>query len=92
MLDSLVLALIRRKEIGLEDFTRSKDGTWPVLLSRAGRKRFVESFEERLAVLFTPEEGGERMTYWQFLAHQAGQVRQLVRGEVTLYRPLRIRA
>jgi group II intron reverse transcriptase/maturase/CRISPR-associated endonuclease Cas1 len=91
VVDSLVLALVRRREIGPEDFTRTKDGTWPVLLSREGRKRFVERFEERFSVLFTPEEGGERMTYWQFLAQQAGQLRRLVRGELTLYRPLRIR-
>lgn len=90
LVDSLVVALVRRREIQPGDFARPRMGGLGVLLTREARKRFVERFEERLSVLFTPEPGADRITYWQLLARQAGQVRRLARGELSLYRALRI--
>jgi hypothetical protein len=48
--------------------------------------------EERLHTAFTPPEGGEPVTYREYLSRQTLQLRRLVTGETSRYLPLRLQA
>lgn len=100
--EALAWSLVARRRVRPEDFTASPDGRYPCWMTQDFRRRFLGYFEDRLHTAFTPpglegsEEGsaeeGELTTYRAFLYHQARQIARLVRGEVGIYRPLRLSA
>ncbi len=83
---------LSRGRVKPEEFTLPAAGPGPCWMSRDLRDRFVGDLERRLNGEFTPPGSEEATTYRLFLAEQARQVAQLVRGERTLYQPLRLRA
>ncbi len=83
---------VSRGRVKPEEFTLPAAGPGPCWMSRDLRDRFVGDVERRLNGEFTPPGTEEATTYRLFLAEQARQVAQLVRGERTLYQPLRLRA
>jgi CRISPR-associated protein Cas1 len=90
--DALVWSLVSRRRMSPDDFEPSPDVRWPCLLTREARRGFLEAFEERLHTAFTPPEGGEPVTYREYLSRQALQLRRLVTGETSRYLPLRLQA
>lgn len=86
--DSLVLALVHRREVQVSDFAPSPDGRWPCLMTHELRRRFVAAFEQRLvANLTTPS--GATLSYRAWMDAQARAVRALVRDGGPPYRAWR---
>lgn len=92
LVEALVWSLISRSRVRPEDFEPSPDRRWPCLLTRDARRRFLEAFEDRLHTEFTPPDGGDPLTYREYLSHQALQLRRLITGELPRYLPLRLHA
>lgn len=90
LVDSQVWAMINRREVKPADFYASEDGRYPSLMSIELRRKFIANFERRLATEFTPP-GGEAVSYREHLEAQARQIKSVVSGVVTTYRPLRTR-
>ncbi|RMH21896.1 MAG: CRISPR-associated endonuclease Cas1 [Acidobacteria bacterium] len=89
LVDALVWSLIRRRQVSPDDFVERAGGA--VWMTPDMRRRFIHAFEARMSTAFTPR-GGDKITYRAFLAQQAAQVRELVRGRVARYQPLRLHA
>jgi CRISPR-associated protein Cas1 len=83
---------LSRSRVKPEDFTLPAAGSGSCWMSHELRNRYLADLERRLNGGFTPEGYDEPTTYRLFLADQARQVAQLVRGERSLYRPLRLHA
>ncbi|MCA1591491.1 MAG: CRISPR-associated endonuclease Cas1 [Acidobacteria bacterium] len=90
LVDAQVWAMINRREVKPEDFYATEDGRFPCLLKPEPRKKFIAAFEKRLSSEFTAP-GGALMSYRAFMAAQAVQLRDLFKGRVARYRPLRTR-
>jgi len=90
LVDSLVLRLIRKKEILPDNFVipANRSGCF---LEEAARKKYIVAFEERLQDTFTPAGFRERVSYRMFFEYQAQQIRRLIRGKIKQYQPLKIR-
>jgi len=89
LVDSLVWALISRRQVKPSDFLAGREGS-TILLERSFRRRFIDGFQRRLLDAFTPEGESEPLSYLDFIARQARQVRALVTGSADRYRPLRV--
>ena len=87
--DSVVLRLIRKGEIRVEDFNHTPDGKSCLMLGPA-RKKFIRTFEERLKTSFRLPGATESSTYRHLLEQQARQIRALIRGRVDQYSPIRV--
>ena len=90
LVDAQVWAMIHRREVKPTDFYASEDGRYPCLMKQDLRRKFINTFEKRLASEFTSADG-EVMTYRTSMEAQVKHLEELVRGRVTRYRPLRTR-
>jgi CRISPR-associated protein Cas1 len=90
LVDAQVWAMINRREVKPEDFYATEDGRYPCLMKPELRKKFIAAFEKRLSCEFTTADGVS-LTYRAFMAEQAGQLRELFKGHLTRYRPMRSR-
>jgi len=88
LVEALVWTLIHRRQLTPQDFGPSPDGRFPALLSPDGRRTFLHAFERRMVTEFTPEGEDKPSSYRTFLARQARQIRDLVRGARPFYEPL----
>lgn len=86
--DSVVIALINRGEIDMNDFIRSARGC---SLNDKGRKRFWEAWFRRLDTEVTHPEFGYKMSYRRMFEVQARQLWRFVRAEVPDYHPFTTR-
>ena len=77
LVDGLVWSLVRRREIGPDDFERSGKGCW---LLPEPRRRFIEAFEERMETAFTPAGQERAVTYREAIGVQAVRLRDYVLG------------
>lgn len=80
--DSVVISLINRGELGLEDFVRSTNGTF---LKDSGRRAFWEAYFRRLDTEVSHPEFGYKMTYRRMLEVQGRQLWRHLRGEAAGY-------
>ncbi len=72
VVDSVVLRCINSELITPANFTEQpEEPDRPVLLDEAGRNRFIQEFEARLAVTFTHPAVGEKVTYRRCFELQA---------------------
>lgn len=92
LVDAEVWDQLSRGRAKPEEFTVPASGSGPCWMSHDLRDRYVGDLERRLNNEFTPPGREETSTYRLFLAEQARQIAQLVRGERTLYQPLRLHA
>jgi CRISPR-associated protein Cas1 len=92
LIEAEVWDQLSRGRVKPEDFTLPTSGSGPCWITHDLRHRFVADVEGRLNSDFTPPGREEPTTYRQFIAEQARQVAQLVRGERSLYQPLRLHA
>jgi CRISPR-associated protein Cas1 len=89
LVDGLVWGMVKRGAVQPEGFSFSTEDRFPCLMRDETRRKFITGVEQRLAVYFSPEPG-RSMTYREFMAAQARQVRDVVAGRQAIYRPLRL--
>jgi group II intron reverse transcriptase/maturase/CRISPR-associated endonuclease Cas1 len=77
VVDGVVWSLVRRREIGPDDFERSSGGCW---LLPEPRRRFIEAFEGRMETDFTPHGEDRALTYREAIGVQAVRLRDYVLG------------
>jgi CRISPR-associated protein Cas1 len=92
LVDSLVWAVVQRRELKPSDFGPSEDGRYPCLLSPAARRKFIARFEVRLLTEFKPRGDDSIVTYREFVWRQATAMRDFIAGRAAGYEPLRIHA
>jgi CRISPR-associated protein Cas1 len=80
--DSVVISLINRGELGVDDFVRSANGTF---LKDAGRRAFWEAYFRRMDSEVSHPEFGYKMSYRRMLEVQARQLWRYLRGEAAGY-------
>ncbi len=80
--DSVVISLINRGELGVDDFVRSANGTF---LKDAGRRAFWEGYFRRMDAEVSHPEFGYKMSYRRMLEVQARQLWRYLRGEAAGY-------
>lgn len=80
--DSVVISLINRGELGLDDFVRSANGTF---LKDSGRRAFWEGYFRRMDTEVSHPEFGYKMSYRRMLEVQGRQIWRYLRGEAAGY-------
>lgn len=80
--DSVVISLINRGELSLDDFVRSANGTF---LKEAGRRAFWEAYFRRMDAEVSHPEFGYKMSYRRMLEVQSRQLWRYLRGEAAGY-------
>lgn len=80
--DSVVISLINRGELGVEDFMRSANGTF---LKDSGRRAFWEGYFRRIDTQVSHPEFGYKMSYRRMLEVQGRQLWRYLRGEAAGY-------
>ena len=88
VVDSVVVTVINNRIIQAEHFAEQLGA---YRLSDAGRRRFLEAFEERLATSIEHPIFGYKATYRRCLELQARLVAKLVMGEIDQYAPFKVR-
>ncbi|MEW6364125.1 MAG: CRISPR-associated endonuclease Cas1 [Acidobacteriota bacterium] len=91
LVDSLVWAMLSRREAKPADFVMEGGDRGRCLMSDELRREFIRRAEERLLTTFRPAGEQETIGYRAFMDRQAAQVRDLVTVRRTTYSPLRIR-
>jgi CRISPR-associated protein Cas1 len=82
IVDSVVLSVVNMGELGAEDFVTAVTGT---ALTPAGRRRFIEAFERRLAQEVTHPLFGYRLSMRRLLVVQARLLSRFLLGELPSY-------
>ena len=90
VVDSVVLRCLNSELITPANFSTQDDAERPVLLDEAGRNRFIQEFEARLAVTFTHPVRLEQTTYRRCFELQAREMAQAIQSD-GLYRPFVVR-
>ncbi len=85
--DSLVLRLIRRKQLNLNHFER-KNGSFR--LNKDGSKMFFGEFEAKMASQ-RKTESGDAVSFGEIMKRQVYQLARVVRGTEKVYKPYRLR-
>ena len=81
--DSLVLRLIRRKQLKITDFTREKG---EIRLSAAAQKVFFAEFEAKMnSKRQTDLQGGQNLSYTNIIKYQAYHFARVINGEEDSY-------
>jgi CRISPR-associated protein Cas1 len=80
--DSVVISLINRGELGVEDFVRSANGTF---MKDGGRRAFWEGYFRRMDMEVSHPEFGYKMSYRRMLEVQGRQLWRYLRGEAAGY-------
>lgn len=86
--DSVVVRAINNGEVGAGDFIQSATAT---ALTTAGRRRFVATYERRMADQLRHPVYGYTVSYRRCLELQARMLSSVLIGELPLYRPLTTR-
>ena len=90
VVDSIVLRVCNERLITSQQFTEQDDPQRPILLDDAGRRRFMQEWEARMALGFTHPLTKEKTTYRRCFDLQVREMaRAIQRGEV--YRPFVVR-
>lgn len=90
VVDSVVLRCLNSELITPDNFSRQEDPERPVLLDEAGRSRFIQEFEGRLALTFTHPARQEKVTYNRCFELQARAIAQAIQTD-GLYQPFVVR-
>jgi CRISPR-associated protein Cas1 len=94
LVDALVLRICNDGRLTPDDFTPGASER-PIVLSDAGKRRFLEAFEERMRTEATHPEGADsgpgRVSYLRCLELQARRLARVVRGQAERYIPFTAR-
>jgi CRISP-associated protein Cas1 len=88
IVDSVVLRLVNTRAIQHSDFAAEGTG---VRLTTAGRRTFLEAFEQRMTTEITHPIFDYKATYRRCLELQARILARRVQGEIAAYIPFRVR-
>jgi len=91
IVDSLVIYLIHKNMVRLDDFFFPEQGAYPCLMKKEFRKKFIGQMEKKLLISFKSGQENFSMTYRQFFYHQAESIKKIVFNPEIRYEPLRIR-
>lgn len=69
----------------------SVDGKLPVRLTPEAFKRVITMFENKMNSEITHPETGTKMSWQEAMVYQARQLRRIIEGEVSVYRPILLR-
>jgi len=93
LVDAVVVRVLNWKTIKPEDFSREPlpdeepEEAQPVKLTRAGLRKFVKQFEERLKEEALYPQRGKRFRYGDILREQVYSLARVLRGERSVYQP-----
>jgi CRISPR-associated protein Cas1 len=90
IVDSVVLRCINSELITPDNFSTQADPNRPLLLDDAGRNRFIQEFEARLALTFTHPALEEKVTYRRCFELQARDMARAIQAD-GLYIPFTVR-
>ena len=91
IVDAMVLELLHKRKITLDDFAWHKQGKRPVELREAAVQTLIEQYEQRmLREVFHPT-AQQRTTYRRCVELQVRQIAQVVLGKRKVYQPLIVR-
>jgi CRISPR-associated protein Cas1 len=82
IVDSAVLSAINTRMVTADDFLSAGES---VALTPRGRKRFLQSYEQRMDALVTHPIFGYRVSYRRVLEIQARLLARVVGGELSVY-------
>ncbi|RME97325.1 MAG: CRISPR-associated endonuclease Cas1 [Chloroflexi bacterium] len=88
--DSVVLRCINSGLITPDNFSPQPNPERPLLLDDAGRNRFIQEFEARLAVTFTHPALNQKVTYRRCFELQARDMARAIQAD-GLYQPFTVR-
>ncbi|MCL6596474.1 MAG: CRISPR-associated endonuclease Cas1 [Firmicutes bacterium] len=88
VVDSVMLSLFNRRILEERDFVHSSRG---VAIRDAARRKVLEEYERRMDTLFEHPIFGYSVSYRRSLEIDARLLSRFVQGELTEYRPLRVR-
>lgn len=91
IIDSLVLYIVRKNMVSLNEFKLDKNAKFPCLISYEFKKKFIQMVEEKLKILFKPPGTTKQITYKQFISLQAKILKTGIKKKEMNYKPLRIR-
>ncbi|MEW6194398.1 MAG: CRISPR-associated endonuclease Cas1 [Bacteroidota bacterium] len=91
IIDSLIINMIHRNMVKLDDFVFNEKNSYPCLMTKNFRKLFIERVEERLKVQFTPPGSAKQISYRDFIHKQAQSIKKTAASGNLIYQPLRIR-
>ncbi len=85
LIDSLVLRCCGDGRVTLDDFSPGDDSQYPIVLSDAGKRRFVTAFEERMRTEATHPDGADgrpgKVSYLRCLDLQARRLARAVQSD-----------
>lgn len=87
IVDTVVLNLLRRHRLTPEHFRQSPDSD-AVLLTKEGRRQYLDGYEERMLQRFTHTPSGRRVSYRRALHLQADQLAAVIQGLLPTYEPV----
>lgn len=88
IVDSVVISLLNRMEVNLNDFIFTSNGC---NLQRSGHRAFWKNYSRRLNEEVTHPVFGYKMSYRRMLEIQASQLWRIFRGDAHLYHPMTTR-
>jgi CRISPR-associated protein Cas1 len=91
IIDSLVLFLLHRNMVSMDNFIKNDAGRFPCLMTKEFRKAFLQQLEEKLLTEFTPDDCNHAINYRSFFLWQARQIEDICYHPEKAYQPLRIR-
>lgn len=106
IVDSLVLSLVNRKQITMEDFIIRKtipvkdyedmdekipQEDYPVLLTSGGMAKFISQYERKISQKLIYPPNGHRITYRNCFEQQVRAFVRFLKGEEEVYQPLLLR-
>lgn len=89
VVDSVVLRCLNNDLITPADFSPG-DSARPVVLSDAGKRRFIQAYEDRIATTICHPVTGETMTYRRVFEVQTRLLARCLRDGTPVYQPFRV--
>lgn len=91
VVDSAVLRCLNNDLLTPDDFAPGESPERPVVLSDAGKRRFLQAFEDRVTTTIEHPVTGETLTYRRVFELQTRLMARCFRDETAAYQPFRVR-
>lgn len=91
IVDSVVLRCLNNDLVTPDDFTPGTSPDRPILLGDAGKRRFLQAFEDRVTTTIQHPITNETLTYRRVFELQTRLLARCIRDQTPDYRPFRVR-
>ena len=91
IVDSVVLRCVNNDLLKPDDFAPGKTPDRPILLGDAGKRRFLQAFEDRVMTTIQHPITGETLTYRRVFELQTRLLARCIRDQTPDYLPFRVR-